>query len=576
MGIWDIFKSKEVIQKEAEFSKGLEDIKNNAEELQSAAYIGSGYGTNDIVYIGESSNVLFDGEKTIGELGAPVNLVPDYKVLRQRAYEADLKSNIIRLIAGKYFKWCIGAGLKLQVETEIEILALEGIKGLDFEKIKMQAEKRFNLFAFSKRADFSKMDSFHSLAMQAYETAFLGGDCLAIFRIDPKTFYPTCQIIDGQEIIDPYLTSEHYKKAEESGNIIIKGVEIDAKGEHVAFYVNSVAVGGKNEVQRIPAKIDGSNFTMAKMIYIRKHRIKDVRGVSSVASILEKVNKLDRYSEATVGSAEERANLAYYITHDKDSTGENPLKQALVDNLKSGGGAVVSKKVDPYDQAEGIAGDIRRTTSKMVVNLPIGSDMDKLDSDAGEINYPEFFGAVIEEIAASMDTPPEVAMQKYSSNYSASRAAINGWEYMIEIGRSKFAEELYQPFYELFFYTQVLLGKIDAGNAYLKAMQSDDFMVSDAFTNARFIGAKMPHIDPLKEVNAVRKQLGKALDHVPIISLDQASEKLNSGDFNQNYKKLLKEMEINKIEFQEDSAEPEVTEETSKKTEEENNKKQVV
>ena len=77
--------------------------------------------------------------------------------------------------------------------------------------------------------------------------------------------------------------------------------------------------------------------------------------------------------------------------------------------------------------------------------------------------------------------------------------------------------------------------------SYLIALQKNDFMQIESFTNCRFIGKNMPHIDPLKEVKAIRAMLGD--DNTPLISHEQATESLNQGDWNANYKKFLKEDE---------------------------------
>jgi len=61
-------------------------------------------------------------------------------------------------------------------------------------------------------------------------------------------------------------------------------------------------------------------------------------------------------------------------------------------------------------------------------------------------------------------------------------------------------------------------------------------MVQEAYSSARFVGQNMPHIDPLKEVKAVVEMLNAEL-----ISNEQATEKLNAGDWYENHGKLTKE-----------------------------------
>lgn len=484
----------------------------------------------------------FDGEKTYGELGRPIKVKADYRALRLRAYEQELKADLVRAITGKFFKWVVGSGLKLQANPKKFILQSEGIT-LDYKKLKKQCEERFNLFAFSKNADFSKMRNLHELAFNAYMDSFLGGDCLVIFRVEENN-YPSVQVIDGQEIRE--ATPEQEKIALDKGNTIKHGIETNERGEHIAFYVTK----HDGEIERIPAivKVGDYSFKMARLIYGRKHRINDLRGISSLTSIIEKIDKLDRFSEASVAAAEERANIVYAIEHNQYSTGENPTAQKLLGTLRTqaGDGGVINNP-DAFDMAEKTSRRIVETTSKQAFNMPIGSKLSVLDSDA-EFNYDKFMTAVLDGICASLDIPPEIALEKFNSNYSASRAAINAWQHTINIARDKFAEEFYQPFYELFFYCQCLMGKLEGHLKYIDNVNNVDFLVPDAFTNARFVGVNMPHIDPLKEVKAMRELLGERFKDVALISLDQATEQLNQGDWEENNAKIETEIENIKIE----------------------------
>lgn len=512
----------------------------------SAAVLTSIQGTN--MLFGGSIGMSFNGEKTPGELGIPMEVFPDYHGLRLRAYEANLTQDTVKIISNKYFKWTIGNGLKLQSEPLEDYLKSKGYVN-DWSILRTSIEASFSLYASLKDSDYSGMKNFHDLSLDAYVDSFLGGDCLVIYRIENG--YPKAQVIDGQQVSDPFLTSEFFIQATERGNRIKHGIEIDKKGKHVAYYVRTENELGIIKHERIPAYVEmnGKDFpyVMAKMIYFGKHRINHVRGVSALAAILEKVDKLDRYTEATVGSAEERAKIVYSITHDKDSTGENPLleKQRLnmgIQNQMSGkdGAVLVGAELERY---------VARTTNKTTINMPNGSELKALESKA-EINYQPLFDAIFTQIAAALDMPPEVALQKFSSNYSASRAAMKVWEYMVKIDRTRFANEVYKPFYDLFFYCEVLRGSINAPG-FINASDVNDFMTIGAYTKCRFEGVNMPHIDPVKEVNAIRKMLGDKYVDVPLISFDQATEQLNQGDWDENIKKFNEEIAKNNIDLSE-------------------------
>jgi len=110
---------------------------------------------------GEYSNMTpvrttqFNGEKTPQELGEILNVLPDFQSLRLRAHEADLKSDVVKIITNRFFKWIIGTGLKLQSEPIIEILRAEKITdSKDLSDFRQSVESRFNLWARSKKVDY--------------------------------------------------------------------------------------------------------------------------------------------------------------------------------------------------------------------------------------------------------------------------------------------------------------------------------------------------------------------------------------------------------------------------------------
>jgi capsid protein len=274
------------------------------------------------------------------------------------------------------------------------------------------------------------------------------------------------------------------------------------------------------------------------MVYGSKYRIDNVRGMPLICAVLETLKKLDRYKEATVGSAEERQKIAYSIEHTSDSTGENPLIAKLVQSKSLGTGeAPESKSTDEYEAA---ATKIATTTQKQAFNMPIGSSL-KLLSSTNELSFKDFYMTNVQFVSASIKMPYEVALSLYNSNYSASRAANKDWEHSMKTDRNNFAIQFYQNFYNLWLEMEILSGKIQA-DGFIKAIQDNNLYAIEAYRKARWLGVNVPHIDPLKEVEAERKKLGD--ETTPLTTYDQASERLGSGDFSQNIEKIKQEKQL--------------------------------
>jgi len=91
-----------------------------------------------------------------------------------------------------------------------------------------------------------------------------------------------------------------------------------------------------------------------------------------------------------------------------------------------------------------------------------------------------------------------------------------------------------------------VLNKNISAPGYFTAMLAGDQMTMDAYKAGRFIGANVPHIDPLKEVEAERAKLGPLADQLPLTTVEKSTETLGGGDSENNIKKFSKELDEGK------------------------------
>lgn len=469
----------------------------------------------------------FDGEKTLGELGAVINSIPDYKRLRLRMYDAYLKTDTAKILVDKHVDWTIGSGLKLQSEPNETILEMEGIT-LEYSKFQKSLEARFNLYANTKYFDYSEQKTLHQIANEVYKSVFLGGDGLVVCRFGQYGL--NVQFIQAEHIKNPMVTDPLFEAATKLGNYIKHGIEFDSKGKQVAFYVERYSIENPfGKFERIPVYGKDSKRKLAWMIYGQRISPDHVRGIPEMAQTLEKLTKLDRYTEASVSKAEQAANIVYAIEHEAYSTGEDPIADKMAEKLR-----ITSNDINPYELANGLAQKMTETTSGTTYNMVPGSKLKDFKTDI-ETNYEQFERANFTKISAAANVPAEVALQSYNSNYSASRAAINGWGFVVNIDRNDFALDFYIPIFKLWLEYEILKGKVNAPG-YISALQNNDFMIVEAYSKCRFIGKNMPHIDPLKEAKAIELMLDMNL-----ISREQATEMLNVGEWVENYANRVEE-----------------------------------
>jgi capsid protein len=512
--------------------KALVGLGKPESQNDSARKIKASYGNYDGSY--HQYAVTFNGEKNLGEIGPIKNYRPDYAALRLRSWQAYLESEIAQTILKKFTKWVIGSGLKLQAEPEKKVLATEKIK-LTSEEFNEIAEARFSIFAKSKNADYSGMKSLHRLAKDAFLNSKIGGDVLVVLRYINDEI--KVQLIDGAHVRHPLGNSDFVRIAASNGNEIRHGIELSATGEHVAYYVHK----GGLEYERIPAKGSESGLTMAFLIYGFEYRLDDVRGLPLLSAVLETLKKLERYKEATVGGAEERQKIAYFIEHMLGSTGENPLAK----NLAKAFSADANTDEIPLDvQGKQMADTIAVSTNKQVFNMPIQSTLKAVEGK-GELYFKDFYTVLGNLICSSVNIPPDVAFSKYDSNFSASRAALKDWEHTLLCDRGEFAADFYQPIYNFFLEIGILTNKIPAPGYLMAKLKGNNYIV-EAYRNARFVGASVPHIDPLKEVTAERLKLGSTGAAIPLTTVEAATELLNCGDADHNMNQYADELSESK------------------------------
>lgn len=476
--------------------------------------------------------VPFDGEKNLGELGPIFKYMLDYEGMRLRSWQLYMDSEVCQTIIKRFDLWVIGHGLKIQSEPQSKVLESEGIK-IDTQKFSREVESRFRIFCNSKFSDYSGQRSLHAMASEAHINSKIGGDVLVLLRYINNQV--KVQLVDGAHVVTPLgLSFSGADYIATNGNRVRNGEELDATGKVVAYYVRK-GDPSNYECERVEAYGAKSGLQLAFMVKGLKYRMDNNRGIPLLSTVLETIKKMDRYKEATVGSAEERQKIALFIEHNQDSTGENPM-------IERAARAFGNRIEDLPEDVNGrqLANTVAATTNKTAINMPIGSTIKSVQSD-NELHFKDFYTINIEQICSTANIPPDVAKSKYDSNFSASRAALKDWEHTLDVERKAFADQFYYPIYCFWLHTQILENKIQAPG-YIIAWQKKNMMAVEAYRFARFTGANVPHIDPEKEVNAERAKLGPAGANMPLTTAEAATEALNGGDYSVNLTQFKAEL----------------------------------
>lgn len=476
-------------------------------------------------------SISYDGEKNMGEAGPIINYYNDYAGLRARSWQLWYESEIAQTIIKRTVKWKISKGLRLEAQPNELVLASEGFTAKAAQGTDDLIEYRWENYASSRRSSYNQQFTIHDLAKEAYKNALVGGDVLVVIRYDKKQL--TVQLIDGGNVCSPMMQNSETAADLTAGYKTLNGIVMDADGKHVAYWVKTGLLSWK----RISAYGAKSKMKMAWMVYGLKYRIENNRGMPLLSVVIETTKKLERYKEATVGSAEEAAKIAIAIEHENFSTGENPLIGQLAIAINPEANLDLPTDINGIELAKTVAA----TTNKRAVNLPIGAKLTTLEHKA-EIHFKDFFTINANNVCSAVEIPPEVAFMKYDSNFSASRAALKDWEHTINVDREDFASQFYQPIYNFWLWIQVFTLKIDLPG-FIRAYMDENYVAIDAFNQAAWKGPTVPHIDPLKEVQAVRLMLGTQADSLPLTTMERATDMLNQGDSDENLKQFAEELQ---------------------------------
>jgi len=483
---------------------------------------------------------IYNGEKNLGEVGPPKDYIIDFGVLRVRSWQMFIESDMASIVLSKFCHWVIGRGLRLQCEPAVDVLGDSGVS-VDAQKFSKSVEARFRLFCRSRNSTYSKEKNLFRLQRVAMINAKVGGDALVIIRYDEETGV-NVQVIDGAHVVNPLkagaVNAAYWSAIESNGNRIENGIELNKRNEHIAYYVRKA---GTVDTTRVPAIGPASGMRQAYMVYGSEYRIDDMRGLPLISVVIETIKKLERYKEATVGSAEELAKIVYQVVHQQYSTGESPLN----DNIVKAFDADKNSDLPTDTLGNELANTIRVSTNKQAVNNPRGAEIKTINSNKYQLYFKDFFGINADMICAAVRIPPDVAFSKYNANYSASRAAIKDWEHTLLVERDDFGDQFMRPIFEFWFRIQVLSNKINAPG-YLQAWINKDYDVLEAYHNSRWAGTAVPHIDPEKEVKAERLKLGESAKDMPLTTLEASTEALNGGEADSNMTQFAEELKESK------------------------------
>lgn len=445
------------------------------DELQAFAYAGQ-----------QSSSPwehsIYDGGKFFGGFGTTQIQWTDYWTLRQRSAQLFNENLYARGLIRRLITNEINTGLTPEAAPDEQIIGVPEESLNDWSEL---VENRHSIWAKNpKLCDWKQRDTFGAIQRNKRLEALVEGDVLVVLRFPRQTGLPAIQLIPGGKVQTPLGGQQNVRK----GHEIRHGVELDAQGRHVAFWVRQKDGTSK----RLPAFGEKTGRRIAWLEYGTERRLDEVRGQPLLSLVLQSLKEIDRYRDSTQRKAVINSILAMFIKKTEDKMGTLPVT----------GGAVRRDQATVTDSSgEQRKFNIATQIPGMVMEeLQTGEEPVQMGGQGTDTNFGVFEEAIIQAVAWANEMPPEILRLAFSNNYSASQAAINELKIYLNMRWSIEGESFCGPIYVEWLISETLAGRVSAPGLLEAWRDPQKFDVFGAWVAADWYGAIKPSTDMLKQV----------------------------------------------------------------------------
>lgn len=464
-------------------------------------------------------NANWTGQKFPGGMSSVDLLYTDYWTLRAHSAALFRKNLYARGIVRRVITNEINVGLHLEATPEERIL---GYQEDDLSDWNEDVENRFRLWEKDPwLCDFQEQKTFGELQAQARLEAIVAGDVLVVLRQFQPTGLPRVQLISGQAVRSPWD-----KVPTRAGHRIEHGVELDATGKHVAYWIQNV----DNTFKRLPAWGEKSGRRLAWLLYGTDKRHDDVRGEPLLSLVLQSLKEIDQYRDSIQRKALVLSLLAMFVKKAVDKPGTMPIA-----------GGAVRRGLDVTQDSAGTERKYR--SAEMIPGFVIdelqpGEEPMAFQHQGAYEKFGEFEEAIVQGVAWALEIPPEILRLAFSNNYSASQAAINEYKMALNKARTWFGAGFCQPIYVEWALSAALTKKVAAPGLLESWRDAAQYDVFGAWTAADWTGAIKPAVDLSRLVEGYKEMIAEGL-----ITRDRASRELNGTKYAKNAQKLRRENE---------------------------------
>lgn len=410
----------------------------------------------------------------------------DADLILGRARDLDENNGWINGGLDRRVESVIGGQIKLSAQPVYSLLN----RDIDWRmKWARDVQARYRVWAndIERRCDARQTLSFGAMAKLAYLTYVRDGEAAAEIRDDDRGLSNTTNVL----LIAPERISHPTDRGLMEGPLLRNGIEYDANGAPIAYYVSSQHQAdptpnkGRLTWERIPAK---GPTGRAKFVHVfSPRRVEQMRGISRLAEAMVPSKMVDRVDRAEVAAALKSAIHSFFI---KSPGTTDELEEALAPGSDTGEGWIG----DYLDFRQNKPVDVDYAN---VVHLFPGEDVVTPERTSPNSNYPDFVRFVLQKIAGSLGLSYQQLSGDWQSiNYSSARALLNEmWRSFLE-DRHFFTQAFLTPIYAAWLEIEVANGDVKVPGGPVAFYKN-----KTALCMAEWIGPGRGTVDPLKEAN---------------------------------------------------------------------------
>jgi lambda family phage portal protein len=416
--------------------------------------------------------------------------VGDLQTLRARARDAVRNMPLAASTLLTFQACVIGTGLQPFPMIDADFLGMTEDEGDALESTLM---RHWNAWSRSRWSSFDVSANFNRQQRLQMTGRLVNGDHWVIVR---RRVIPGMPYTLSLQHVEADLVSTPPDKLTNSR--VIDGVELDDNGVAVAIHVSNHypgdrAFAGAKEWVRIPIFSDDEERTRLVWHCVDRDRVSQTRGVTRFAAGIETLKGKSDFADNHLTAA---LNATIFTIAFKTPRGTQLLPGMVA--------------IDPTTNRP-VVEELDENGAKLPPPPPIGSGnavslfddetLEGIESKHPSPNFSPFNDALITEWAASTGLPAELVLRKFTSNFSASKGAVNeGWK-TIRMVRAVDIDDFCRETWRMFVTDLVALGLVSMPGFF------NDPIRREAFLAHEWTGPVPGHLNPAQEATAAKTRL---------------------------------------------------------------------